>query len=80
MRNSYTKDSVYKCSIMKSEEKKIKKSVKWKREEEINQVNIFKYYDPPCAGAISQEEYEYIHKFLTNSTANNSNPIDLEIE
>ena len=79
MRNSYTKDSIYKNSIIKTEEKKIKKSVKWKTEEEINQVHIFKYYDPPSAGAISQEEYEYIHKFLRNSTENNINP-SLETE
>jgi len=79
MRNSYTKDSIYNRSILKTEEKKIKKSVKWKSEEEINQVNIFKYYDPPSAGAISQEEYEYIHKFLTNNTENNISP-SLETE
>ncbi len=64
MRKVYTKDSVHHSGILKTKEKKTKKSVQWKKEEEINQVNIFKYYDPPSAGAITQEEYEYINKFI----------------
>ncbi len=82
-RNCYAKSSVYDSGILKTtqdmkKEKKIKKSVQWKKEDEINQVNIFKYFDPPAAGAITQDEYESINSFIKEIRSRNSD-INLEV-
>jgi hypothetical protein len=78
IRKSYDKSSVYGSGVLKSsstnkKENKTKKSVNWKTEEEINQINIFKYYDPPSSGAITQEEYESINSFIIETRKKNSN-------
>ena len=79
MRKVYDKSSVYDSGVLKSslftnkKEKKTKKSVNWKTEEEINQINIFKYYDPPSSGAITQEEYESINSIIIETRKKNSN-------